>query len=249
MGFRYNPFQRASKIICRRFFPIVPVNPYKKGPVEDICRVDYFPAKMIRPFFSNCIRTLQKVKGDDIGDYLEFGVFNGSSMSNMYVTAKKLGVKMRFFGFDAFKGLPKESEKEDDGVWEEGFYACSFEKMKEFLKKKKVNPKNINWIKGWYKDTLNQRVIEKYKINKIGIVFIDCDTHSSSKTVLGFLGPLIKEPAIMCLDDWKLNDLDVKGKGEYKSFNEFLEKNTHLKAREIKSYNRKSKTFIIEPAY
>ena len=35
--------------------------------------------------------------------------------------------------------------------------------------------------------------------------------------------------------------------GEYKSFNEFLEENTHLKAKEIQSYNRKSRVFLIEP--
>jgi hypothetical protein len=52
---------------------------------------------------------------------------------------------------------------------------------------------------------------------------------------------------IICLDDWKLNDLDIKGMGEYKSFNEFLEANTHLKAEEIKSYNRKSRSFLIKP--
>ena len=48
-------------------------------------------------------------------------------------------------------------------------------------------------------------------------------------------------------DDWKLNDLDVKGMGEYKAFNEFLEENLHLKATPIKSYNRKSKSFLIKP--
>ena len=61
-----------------------------------------------------------------------------------------------------------------------------------------------------------------------------------------FLAPLITKPAIFCFDDWKLNDLDIKGMGEYKSFNEFLEENTHLEAREIKSYNRKSKSFLIK---
>jgi len=58
---------------------------------------------------------------------------------------------------------------------------------------------------------------------------------------------LITEPAIFCLDDWKLYDMDIKGTGEYKSFNEFLEKNRHIKAKEIKSYNRKSRSFLITP--
>lgn len=79
------------------------------------------------------------------------------------------------------------------------------------------------------------------------IVFIDCDTYSSSKAVLNFIGPLLIEPAILCFDDWKLNDLDIKGMGEYKSFNELLEQNPKLEAKEIKSYNRKSRSFLVQP--
>ena len=166
----------------------------------------------------------------------------------MYLTAKKLDVKsMRFFGFDAFEGLPAEAEKEDEGVWKKGFYSCSFEKMKECLKRKNINAKDITWVKGWYKNTLNKKTIKELNLKNIGIVFIDCDTYSSSKTVLNFIGPLLNETAILCFDDWKLNDLDIKGMGEYRAFNEFLEKNTQLEAKEIKSYNRKSKSFLIKP--
>jgi O-methyltransferase len=247
MDFRYNSAQRIGKIIYRKFLPVVPMNPYRSGTVKDICKIDFFPPKMMRPFFARCIKTLGKIKGKNIGDYLEFGVFNGGSMSNMYLTCKELGVNIRFFGFDSFEGLPKKSKKEDDGVWKQGFYACSFEKMKECLKRKEINAKDINWVKGWYKDTLNDKTLKKFELKKIGIAMIDCDTYSSSKSVLDFIGPLITEPAILCFDDWKLNNLDVKGMGEYKSFNEFLDINKHLEAKEIRSYNRKSKSFLVKP--
>ena len=116
----------------------------------------------------------------------------------------------RFFGFDVFEGLQKGSENEDDGVWKTGFYACSFEDMKSCLVRKNINPDEINWVNGWYNTTLNQKTIEKHDIRNPGIVFIDCDTYSSSKLVLDFIGPLITKPTIICLDDWKLNDLEVK---------------------------------------
>ncbi|MEK6917879.1 MAG: TylF/MycF/NovP-related O-methyltransferase [Nanoarchaeota archaeon] len=247
MSFRYNSIQRLSKKIFRKFFP-VQKSSWTEGHVRDICEVNLVPPEKLKNFFADCVRKLQEIKGKNIGDYLEFGVFNGSSMSSMYSTAKSLEINsMRFFGFDAFQGLPKGSEKEDDGVWKKGFYSCSFEKMKECLKRKNVASENISWIKGWYNKTLNQKTIKKYKLNKIGIVFIDCDTYSSSKTVLNFIGPLIKEEVILCFDDWKLNDLDIKSMGEYKAFNEFLDENTYLEAQEIKSYNRKSKSFIVKP--
>jgi O-methyltransferase len=247
MGFRYGPAKRRLKIAYRKLSP-VPKSPWTKGRVDDICAINLVPPEKLKTFFADCISMLQSIKGKDIGDYLEFGVFNGSSMSSMYLTAKRLHMdSMRFIGFDAFEGLPEGAEREDDGVWEKGFYACSFEKMKSCLRRRGVDPKDIFWVRGWYKDTLNPKTAERFGLKRIGIVFIDCDTYSSSKAVLDFIGPLLKEEAIICLDDWKLNDLDVKGLGEYKSFNEFLEKNTHLEAREIKSYNRKSRSFLVAP--
>ena len=246
MGFRYNLVQRISKKIYRKIFP-VPTSPWTAGYVDDVCEVNLVPSEKLKDFFTSCIKRLQDIKGKEVGDYLEFGVFNGSSMASMYLTAKQLELNsMRFFGFDAFQGLPQGAEKEDGGVWKKGFYACSFEKMQECLKRKNINPKEINWVRGWYKDTLNNKAIKKFKINKIGIVFIDCDTYSSSINVLEFIGSLIKEEVILCFDDWKLNDLDIKGMGEYKAFNEFLDKNGHLEAEEIKSYNRKSRSFLLK---
>ena len=247
MGFRYNPLERASKSAFRKVFP-VPRSPWTMGEIDDICNVNLVPPEKLKGFFHGCIKRLQRIKGDYIGDYLEFGVFNGSSMSSMYTTAKELGLSsMRFFGFDAFHGLPKESENEDNGVWKKGFYSCPFGKMRECLKRRKIDPSKINWIKGWYKTTLNNKSIKKFKIDRVGIVFIDCDTYSSSKAVLDFIAPLLREEAILCFDDWKLNDLDLEEMGEYKAFNEFLEENRHFRATEIRSYNRKSKSFLIRP--
>lgn len=247
-NFRYTFAERALRIAHRKISP-VPASPWTKGAVDDISKINLVPPERLKAFFGDCIDLLREIKGDDIGDYLEFGVFNGSSMASMHSTVQAMEAdSTRLFGFDAFQGLPPGSEQEDDGVWEKGFYACSFEDMKASLQKKGANPDDITWIKGWYQDTLTEETAQKHNINNVGIAFIDCDTYSSSKAVLDFLAPLINQPAILCFDDWKLNDLDVKGMGEYKSFNEFLEANTNLRAREIKSYNRKSKSFLIMPS-
>lgn len=247
MNYRYSPIEILLKSIYRKFNP-VPRSPWTAGHVEDICAVNLVPPQKLVDFFKSCLKILRDKKGNDVGDYLEFGVFNGNSIGSMYRACKELEIdSMRLFGFDAFEGLPAGSEKEDDGVWKKGFYSCSFDQMKSCLAKRNVDAENITWIKGWYDQTLNDETRQKYNLGKFGLVFIDCDTYSSSKTVLDFLAPLIKELVIICLDDWKLNDLDIKEMGEYKSFNEFLDNNPNLKAEEIKSYNRKSKTFVVEP--
>ncbi len=247
MNYRYSPTERLLKSIYRKFNP-VPRSPWTAGHVEDICAVNLVPPQKLVDFFKDCLKILRDRKGTGVGDYLEFGVFNGNSIGSMYLACKELKIdSMRLFGFDAFEGLPAGSEKEDDGVWKKGFYSCSFDQMKSCLAKRNVDAENITWIKGWYDQTLNNETRQKFNLGKFGLVFVDCDTYSSSKTVLDFLAPLIKEPVIICFDDWKLNDLDIKEMGEYKSFNEFLDKNPNLKAEEIKSYNRKSKTFVVEP--
>jgi O-methyltransferase len=243
--YRYSPVKRYLKILYRKFNP-VPVSPYTLGEVKDICAVTLVPPEILKGFFSQVIELLKQERGDLLGDYMEFGIFNGASLSSAYLSAKKQGTAMRFFGFDAFEGLPEESEKEDDGVWKKGFYTCSFDQMKDCLKRLEINPDTITWINGWYDKALTSELAATYNFDP-EIVFIDCDTYSSSKTVLDFLAPLIKKPVVICLDDWKLYDLDVKGMGEYKSFNEFVENNAHLIFKEIPSYNRKSKSFLVAP--
>ena len=247
MNFRYSPLTRELKKAYRKFFP-VPRSLWTAGPVEDICAVNLVPPATLVEFFKGCIMTLKKIKGDSIGDYLEFGIFNGNSIGSMYLARKSLEIsEMRLLGFDAFEGLPAGAEKEDDGVWKKGFYTCSFDQMRACLSKRSVPPEEITWVNGWYEQTLTTETAEKHGLNNFGIIFIDCDTYSSSKTVLDFLAPRIKQAVIICFDDWKLNDLDVKGMGEYKSFNEFLEANPRLKASPLKSYNRKSRTFLVQP--
>ncbi len=247
MHYRYSPLQKFFKKIYRKVNP-VPKSPWTAGDVEDICAVNLVPPGKLVDFFKDCLGKLKSMKGDEVGDYLEFGVFNGNSIGSMYLAREAMGMKsMRLFGFDAFEGLPAGSENEDDGVWKKGFYSCSFEQMQECLSRRNVDSHVITWIKGWYEQTLIDGTIKTHRLQNIGIVFIDCDTYSSAKTVLDFLAPLITKPAIFCFDDWKLNDLDIKEMGEYKAFNEFLEKNSQFIVQEIKSYNRKSKSFLVKP--
>ena len=245
MSYRYNTMGRWGRMIYRKLLPSVP-SQYTLGEVDDICAVRLVPREKLESYFTHCINLLRQVRGNDVGDYLEFGVFNGTSLGDAYLTAKKLHAPMRFFGFDAFEGLPPESEQEDAGVWKKGFYTCSFDQLQVCLKRKDIDPNDIHWVKGWYKETLTPALAVQQQINP-GIVFIDCDTYSSSKSALDFLTPLIKKPVIISLDDWRLYDLDLKGEGEYRSFNEFLEANSHFETKEIGTYKRNARSFLITP--
>jgi len=246
--FRYTPQEIETKRLYRSTNP-VPSSPWTDGSIDDICSINLVPPKTLVSFFTGCIEKLQHLKGTEIGDYLEFGVFNGSSIGSMHIarTKTKMINEMRLFGFDAFQGLPPGSESEDGGVWKAGYYACSFAQTQSCLNRRGISPDDIEWVQGWYNETLVPSLTQNYDFKNLGIVFVDCDTYSSSKTVMDFITPLITSPVIFCFDDWKLNDLDLMEEGEYRSFNEFLEENSEITATEIPSYNRKSKSFLIQP--
>jgi O-methyltransferase len=66
------------------------------------------PEQKLTASFVDAIQRLRDLNGgEDIGDYLEFGVCYGSSMACMHdalVKTKTSGVRQ--FGFDSFEGLP-----------------------------------------------------------------------------------------------------------------------------------------------
>lgn len=175
---------------------------------------------------------------DNLGDYLEFGVCHGSSLSYMVETLRKLKIdNIRIFGFDSFEGLPKEALNQDDGVWVPGTFNASIEKVKSRLSKLKIDWNKVILVKGWFKDTLNKDLIEKYKIKKASIIMIDSDIYSAAKEALTFCAPLIKDKAIIFFDDWHSSDLASKNLGEKKAFDEFLNENPHIESMDFDSYS------------
>ena len=120
MSITYTPLERTLKKLYRQWRPI-PKSPYTLGAVADICAVNLVPPDDLQQFFEAALRQLRELKGEHVGDYLEFGVFNGTSLSALYHARRASGVTdMRLFGFDSFEGLPAGSTQEDDGVWSGG---------------------------------------------------------------------------------------------------------------------------------
>jgi len=173
-----------------------------------------------------------KILADDprvehIGDYLEFGVFYGSSIVCIHECLQELGIRnVRMFGFDSFEGLPEGAEEEDEGAWHSGQFNANYEFAKEYIKKKTNNSSSIKLIKGWYDDTLTEETKRKHNLQKASIIMVDCDMYSSSKTALDFCSDLIQDVAIIFFDDWGSMNLAERGLGERKAFEEFMSENS-----------------------
>ena len=109
-----------------------------------------------------------------LGDYLEFGVFNGTSLSCMHRVTEELALKhMRLFGFDSFAGLPDTAEQESDGLWSGGSFQIDYEFTKNWLTQQGVDWGRVFLIAGWYHETLTQKLIDKYKLTKASVIMID----------------------------------------------------------------------------
>jgi hypothetical protein len=150
-----------------------------------------------------CDFLVNTIGASNVGDYLEFGVSHGSSMSIMHSVLKKSNLKnVRLFGFDSFEGMPEIAAGEDNGKWRPGEFASSLDATKDFLTKKGVDWSRTFLTKGWFSDTLTQGFVHQHQIKKASLIMIDCDIYTSSVQALNFCKPLIKDTAIVFFDDW-----------------------------------------------
>jgi hypothetical protein len=236
------PIKNLLKFVLRKLNPIP--KPPEISNYSNICDIELVPYNDLFVFYNRIIKEVFEKKTSLV--HLEFGVFNGTSLAaayKYYSSVEKL--KYRVIGFDSFKGLPREHEKDDGGAWKEGMYSCTKVQAVDCLISRKVQLDKIEFVEGWYKDTLNLNSIQDLKLDNVDVVFVDSDTYSSCCLVLSFIKPLIKRKILICFDDWKLNDLDLYEMGEKRAFIEFLQQNKKFKALEVESYNRKSKSFIL----
>jgi hypothetical protein len=187
----------------------------------------------LRQNFRNALSTLkQNVGADNIGDYLEFGVYRGSSLLLMYDELLRAELnQIRLLGFDSFAGLPSDEEN----FWGEGTFSADYDMVVRSLNERNIDWKRVSLTKGFFSDTLTDELIAKHNLRKISLIMIDCDLYSGAKEALDFCAPFIHNEAIIIFDDW--NPLAKENKGEKRAFDEFLQANPDLEAEAISEYS------------
>ncbi len=181
------------------------------------------------------------------GDYLEFGVYYGSSIACMHGALERLGLEeVRIFGFDSFEGLPDSADKEPASPWLPGQYRSSVELIRRFLRKRGVPPERVTLIKGWF-SSLTPALAVEHGMSRASIVNFDCDLHSSTREALAFAAPLLGRSAVVYFDDWHAAGMAEKGEGQRRAFEEFLSENPAFAAREIDGleYHPRVKVFMV----
>lgn len=130
----------------------------------------------------------------------EFGVFSGNTINHIASLAPG-----RVYGFDSFEGLPER--------WRDGFRRGHFR-----VDGLPVVRPNVELVKGWFDETLPRFVAEHD--GPVGLLHVDCDLYSSTRTVLEQLGDRLRPGSVIVFDEY----FNYPGweEGEYRAFQEFV---------------------------
>jgi hypothetical protein len=169
------------------------------------------------------------------GDYLEFGVYTGSSFCHAIRSYNKCRAyekyisTTRFFGFDSFAGFGQLKDIDKHPFYENENFATDYDKVQKRIKKFTKNL-DIRLIKGFYNESLKNGA-NSLGIEKARIIFIDCDTYHAAEDALIFCSTILQAGTIIILDD----NLSYKGNinaGITRAFSEYLN-STHMAIREF----------------
>ncbi|MDC3178988.1 TylF/MycF family methyltransferase [Flavobacteriales bacterium] len=192
------------------------------------------------------VHYLSAIEGIE-GDYLEFGVFTGSSFCHSIRCCKKLlkinpNLKStKFFGFDSFEGFGNLDQDDKHPFYTDQNFSTSFDKVQKRVRSIS-EPFNYKLIKGFFSDSLKHGS-SSLGIKKSRVVFIDSDTYSSSRDAFNFVIDTIQEGTFIVLDDY----YSYKGsefKGVALAFNEFVDKGK-FSTRHVLNYGMGGVVYIV----
>jgi len=179
------------------------------------------------------------------GDYLEFGLFRGSSFVPAYHFAQRNKLKnMQFYGFDSFEGLPAINGRDVGGEFTQGQYCLSLDKFTRLISGNGVRLDKVNLVNGWYDSVLNKDTKQRLPLKSAAFVFVDCDLYESTIPVLNFISDYLQTGTVIAFDDWFCFKGDPE-KGEQRAFREWLESNSAFDAIEFHKFGWSGNSFII----
>jgi O-methyltransferase len=174
------------------------------------------------------------------GDYLEFGVYTGSSFCHAIRCARSLlGIfplfsRMKFYGFDVFgRGFDHLDKSESHEFYVSNNFEADYKKVSKRVARAAVKSQSYRLVKGLFEDTLKGD-IRDLGVSKCSVMFIDSDTYSSACLALNYSKTSIQSGTIIILDDYFSYSGDPD-QGVSKAFEEFKSQEGYL-SRQIFSY-------------
>lgn len=194
-------------------------------------------------FFICCLQAIEHLQrhlpDQAIGDYVEFGVSRGTSLACVHRALEQKNLShVRLFGFDSFEGLPPEAANEG---WKPGAFKSTLPATRRYLTRAGVDWNRVTLTKGWFNETLIPETRVRLNLNRASLIMVDCDTHSASRDALWFSRSLIRDRAIVFLDDWQTHE----SAGQQRAFEEFLVAFPEFSAEPLPTYAPLTRTFLV----
>ena len=192
-------------------------------------------------------------------DFYEFGTFEGRTLRSTVDIIEKLDLKINnIIGFDSLEGLPEEVlDKKNQSTWVKGEFKVNnkYNNPEEYIKylnlKKIEGYKNFKFVKGFYKDSLNEEIIKKENLKPAKFINVDCDIYSSTLEILEFIFKnklYIEGITLIRYDDWggfyenSSSYEEEFSMGEARAHKEMTEK-YNIKTERLGTFTCRSSTF------
>lgn len=157
------------------------------------------------------------------GLFLEFGVYNGFSITNL----ARVFPQQKIWGFDCWQGLPDPWEV-NGRTLKPGAYSTNGQIP--------TVPKNVELVSGLFEDTLPD-FAQRHQGQPTAFVHVDSDLYSSAKTIFKYMGPSFVPGTVILFDEY------YQDAGEKQAFDEFLAE-TGLYAAQLRSAEEQA-SFIL----
>ena len=184
---------------------------------------------------------------DTRGDYLEFGVFTGSSFCHSMRCCRKL-VRLnpnvaatRFYGFDSFAGFGALPDEDRHPFYTAANFRTSLSRVERRVRKA-AGGLAFQLIPGFFSESLKHGA-RAAGIDRARIIFVDSDTFTSASQALAFCGPATREGTFIVLDDY-FSYRGREDRGVRRAFSEFVAE-SGIKARQVFTYGMGGVAFVV----
>lgn len=173
-----------------------------------------------------------------VGDYHEFGVFQGRSFIQ---AAKKFlkslppeeAEKMNFWAYDSFEGLPETEDKYTPAHFSKGAFLAPQDLFLKNVTAAGIDRDKVQVVPGFYDKSLTPELAKKaFARRKVAMTYIDCDIYESTVPVLKYLTAGLQVGSVIVVDDWVRYHAHPQH-GMQRAFNEWLEENPSIKLQKI----------------
>lgn len=181
------------------------------------------------------------------GEYLEFGVFTGSSFCHSIRCCKRLSklnpkiLNTKFYGFDSFSGFGELKDDDKHPFYNDENFSTNLQKVNRRVQRV-AGSTYYKLVPGFFDDSL-KRGANEYGIEKSRIIFIDSDTYSSANEALTFCIPTIQEGTFIILDDY-YSYRGSEERGVARAFLEFISQ-CRIKVRHVFTYGMGGAVYVV----